>query len=254
MQGPSISFNNVSLNLNNTQILDDVSFDIESGSIHCIIGANGGGKTSLIRSMLKQMPHTGDIKISWQGNKTVGYVPQSLEFDKTLPVTLLDFMTLTCQRRPAFLGLSKNMRPQIEEVLERFGLANKAQHKLGSLSGGERQRTLFAQAFIPAPSLLVLDEPMTGLDVDGAELFSNVIQEFVEEGGTVVWINHDIRQVSQVADKLTYIDRTVKLDGVPSTMLSSDAAQLLFPTLSFESSTTGSGTKSDKKSGKKEAS
>ena len=65
MQGPSISFKNVSLNLSNTQILEDVSFDIAAGSIHCIVGSNGGGKTSLLRSMLGQMPHTGDIDIQW---------------------------------------------------------------------------------------------------------------------------------------------------------------------------------------------
>lgn len=233
MQGPSISFKNVSLNLNNTQILDKVSFDIAAGSIHCIIGANGGGKTSLIRAMLKQMPHTGDININWHKNRHIGYVPQSLEFDKTLPVTVLDFMTLACQTRPAFLGINKKIRPQIEQVLEQFGLANKLNHKLGSLSGGERQRTLFAQAFIPQPSLLVLDEPMTGLDVDGAELFLGIVQNFIEQGGTVVWINHDIRQVSELADQVTYIDQTVKLNGPPSEVLLSGTAQKLFPTLSF---------------------
>ena len=233
MQGPSISFNNVSLNLNNTQILDKVTFDIAAGSIHCIIGANGGGKTSLVRSMLKQMPHTGDITINWQSNRHVGYVPQSLEFDKTLPVTVLDFMTIACQRRPAFLGLNKKVRSEIEHVLEQFGLANKVKHKLGSLSGGERQRTLFAQAFIPKPSLLVLDEPMTGLDVEGSELFLNVVQNFVQEGGTVVWINHDIRQVSELADQVTYIDKTLRLNGAPKEVLLSGTAQELFPTLSF---------------------
>lgn len=233
MQGPSISFKNVNLNLNNTQILEDVNFEIEAGSIHCIIGANGGGKTSLIRSMLRQMPHTGDIKIHWGDNRSVGYVPQTLDFDKTLPVTVLDFMTLACQRKPSFLGLTKKMRPEIEQVLSQFGLAKKLDHKLGSLSGGERQRTLFAQAFVPQPSLLVLDEPMTGLDVDGAELFLTVIQGFVKAGGTVVWINHDIRQVSQVADQLTYIDRTIKLDGKPKEVLLTGTAHELFPTLSF---------------------
>ncbi|MBX2847199.1 MAG: metal ABC transporter ATP-binding protein [Acidiferrobacterales bacterium] len=233
MQGPSISFKNVSLNLNNTQILDNVSFDVAAGSIHCIIGANGGGKTSLVRSMLKQMPHTGDITINWQENRNVGYVPQSLDFDKTMPVTVLDFMTMACQSRPVFLGLSNKVRPQLEQVLEQFGMADKLNHKLGSLSGGERQRTLFAQAFVPKPSLLVLDEPMTGLDVEGAELFLKVLQDFIAEGGTVIWVNHDIRQVSELADKVTYIDGSVKFDGAPQEVLVSGAAEKLFPTLSF---------------------
>jgi zinc transport system ATP-binding protein len=238
MQGPSINFKNVGLNLGNTQILEDVTFNIESGSIHCIIGANGGGKTSLIRSMLGQMPHTGEIDINWQSDSTIGYVPQSLEFDKTLPVTLLDFITLTCQRRPAFLGPSKKTRQQIELALERVGLAHKHHTKLGSLSGGERQRALFAQAFIPQPSLLVLDEPMTGLDVTGGELLLDIIQTFTHDGGTVVWINHDIAQVNKIADRLTYIDKTALLDGKPQEVFSSDIAHTLFPTLKLTQTTT----------------
>jgi len=96
MQGPSIEFQNVNLTLGNTRILEDVTFSVRAGEIHCIVGANGGGKTSLIRSMLGQMPHSGEISINWHDNQTIGYVPQTLEFDKTLPVTVLDFMGLTC--------------------------------------------------------------------------------------------------------------------------------------------------------------
>lgn len=231
MLGPSIEFRSVSLTLGNTQILEDVSFDVMAGTIHCIIGANGGGKTSLVRAMLGQMPHTGDITIRWQGDRTVGYVPQNLEFDTTLPVTVLDFVTMACQRRPAFLGSSGGTRQQINNVLEQFGLADKRHYKLGNLSGGERQRTLFAQAFIPKPSLLVLDEPMAGLDEAGAALLLEVIERFVGEGRTVMWINHDIAQVSKVANQLTYINRAVMLNGVPQEVLQSDTAQILFPTL-----------------------
>ena len=79
MQGPSIEFVNVNLTLGNTRILQDVNFSVSAGEIHCVIGANGGGKTSLIRSMLGQMPHTGNITINWHDNTTVGYVPQTLE-------------------------------------------------------------------------------------------------------------------------------------------------------------------------------
>src|SRR6187549_3921430 len=110
MQGPSISFEHVTLELGNTRILDDVSFHIRAGTIHCIVGANGGGKTSLIRSLIGQMPHSGDITIQWKEGKVVGYVPQALDFDKSLPITVMDFMAMTCQRRPIFLGVSRQRR------------------------------------------------------------------------------------------------------------------------------------------------
>lgn len=236
INGPSIEICDVNLRLGNTQILKDINFSVRAGTIHCIIGANGGGKTSLIRSILGQMPHTGKIEINWGENsksRTIGYVPQYLNFDLTLPVTLNDFLTIATQHRPVFLGATKGRREQVSAALDKFGLANRRHAKLGSLSGGERQRTIFAQAFIPEPSLLVLDEPMTGLDVAGGELLLSVVREFTQSGGTIIWINHDITQVYEVADQLTYIDTTVMLDGPPREVLSSGAAKKLFPTLQF---------------------
>lgn len=231
MKGPSIEFENVSLALGATRILDNVSFRIESGAVHCIVGANGGGKTSLIRSMLGQMPHTGRIVIDWHDNQVTGYVPQSLDFDKALPLTVRDFIAMTCQRRPVFLGVPRSRRDGIEGALDRVGLKDKTKFKMGGLSGGERQRVLFAQALIPEPSLLVLDEPLTGLDLAGKEIIERAIADFAAGGGTIVWINHDIVQVNEVADAMTYIDRRVLLNGAPGDVLDSGTALELFPTL-----------------------
>jgi zinc transport system ATP-binding protein len=233
MQGPSIEFAGVNLTLGNTRILEDVSFSIRAGTIHCVVGANGGGKTSLVRSLLGQMPHSGRISIEWQQGRVIGYVPQALDFDKSLPVTVSDFMAMTGQRRPAFLGLSRSRRQHVQKVLERFDVQDKLHARLGSLSGGERQRVLFAQAMIPEPALLVLDEPTTGLDLSGKDILERAIREFAAAGGTVVWINHDIIQVGQMADALTYVDRRVLLDGAPREVLASGTAAQLFPTLAL---------------------
>jgi zinc transport system ATP-binding protein len=231
VRGPSIEFRDVGLILGNTEILRGVSFEVRAGSLHCIVGANGGGKTSLVRSLLGQMPHSGDIAIHWGESRVIGYVPQTLDFDKSLPVTVADFMAMTTQRRPVFLGLARRTRTAIEGALVRLGLADKAGARLGSLSGGERQRVLFAQALIPEPALLVLDEPMTGLDLAGKEILERAIVEFVRAGGTALWINHDIVQVHELADAMTYVNRTVLLDGAPREVLATGTAEQLFPTL-----------------------
>jgi len=231
MRGPSIEFQNVQLTLGTTRVLEDISFQVRSGAVHCIVGANGGGKTSLIRSLLGQMPHSGRIAVDWQDNRLTGYVPQSLDFDKTLPITVRDFIAMTSQRRPVFLGVTRLRRKQIDAALEQVGLNGKGGFKLGGLSGGERQRVLFAQALIPEPSLLVLDEPMTGLDLGGKKIIEQAVADFAAGGGTVIWINHDIVQVGEVADAMTYIDRRVLLDGAPAEVLKSGAAMKLFPTL-----------------------
>ena len=143
-----------------------MSFKVRAGTIHCIVGANGGGKTSLVRSLLGQMPHSGRISIEWHDNRVIGYVPQSLDFDKSLPITVRDFMAMAT---PAPARVPRRVagaaRARSSATLERLGLAGKLDAKLGSLSGGERQRVLLAQALIPEPALLVLDEPTTGLDL-----------------------------------------------------------------------------------------
>jgi zinc transport system ATP-binding protein len=233
VRGPSIDFDRVGLSLGNTEILRDVSLKVRAGTVHCIVGANGGGKTSLVRSLLGQMPHTGRIAVHWAEGRVVGYVPQALDFDKSLPITVADFMAMTCQRRPVFFGLARSTRAAIDAALERLGLAGKRNTRLGSLSGGERQRVLFAQALIPEPALLVLDEPMTGLDLTGKEILEQAIVGFAKAGGTVLWINHDIVQVHALADSLTYVNRTVLLDGAPREVLATGAAAELFPTLTL---------------------
>ena len=235
MQGPAIEFERVNLTLGATSILEDVSFNVEAATLPCIVGANGGGKTSLVRSLLGQMPHSGRISIEWRDGRVIGYVPQSLDFDKSLPITVRDFLAMTTQRRPVFLGVSRARRAEIERTLARLGLAGKLQAKLGSLSGGERQRVLLAQALIPEPALLVLDEPTTGLDVAGKEILQSTIIEFVKAGGTAVWINHDIGQVSKIADAVTYVDRKVLLNGAPRDVLAGGAAARLFPSLALAS-------------------
>lgn len=231
MHGPSIEFTGVSLALGNTRVLEDVSFSVRAGSIHCIVGANGGGKTSLVRSLLGQMPHIGSIEVRWQEGRVIGYVPQVLDFDRSLPVTVTDFMAMTGQRRPAFLGLSKARRGKVDEVLERMGLKERRRTMLGNLSGGERQRLLFAQAMVPEPALLVLDEPTAGVDLSGEDIIEGAIRDFARGGGTVLWINHDLAQVREIADAMTCINRRVLLDGPPREVLAGTQAARLFPGL-----------------------
>lgn len=213
MHGPRVTFSEVSLDLGGTPILDRVSFEVKPGEIHCLIGPNGGGKTSLIRSLLGEMPHTGRISVEWRESRVIGYVPQLLDLDKTLPVTVGDFFALIVQRRPAFMGLRRDLRDKVSATLERVGLGGKQQRKLGDLSGGERQRVLFAQALMPEPALLVLDEPMTAMDKSGARILEQAVLDVAEAGATIVWIAHDLEQVRRTADAVTCINRQVRFSG-----------------------------------------
>ena len=232
MSGPSIQCQQLGLSLGGVDILSGIDLTIPAGEIHCVIGPNGGGKTSFVRSLLGQMPHTGNIEMRWNSDAkqhTIGYVPQFLDFDKSLPVSVDDFMAMVCNhKRPAFAGFSRGKRELAERALERVGLAGKCKTQLGSLSGGERQRMLFAQALIPQPELLILDEPMTSLDNRGEEIFLSLIEELRSQGVTIVWIAHDLQQVRELAATISCIDRTLVYVGPPQPFLDSDTAAKLF--------------------------
>lgn len=215
MRGPAIVFENVSLRLGGAQILEEVSFRIEPGALHCLVGPNGGGKTSLVRALLGQMPHTGTVRLEGEFTKPLGYVPQLPDFDRNVPMTVNDVMALLGQRRPAFLGSNKAVKAANLQALERTGVAAMVDKPFGSLSGGQRQRVLLAQAISPAPWLLILDEPTAGVDEAGVRLVEALVAELNSQGVTILWINHDIQQVKRIAQSMTVINRRILFHGAP---------------------------------------
>ncbi|PBP40222.1 manganese ABC transporter ATP-binding protein [Pseudomonas syringae] len=228
-QGPGIEFNQVSLTLGRTTILDQVHFNVRAGSVHALVGPNGGGKSSLIKTLLGQTPHQGQLSLLWPATPgLIGYVPQALEFDRGLPMTVDDFMAAMCQRRPAFLGLSKHYAAAIGEALERVGMQDKRKRRMGALSGGERQRVLLAQGLIPAPQLLVLDEPMSALDEAGIQVFERLLGDWRRSGITVLWIEHDLDAVRRLADQVTGLNRRILFDEPAATALTPERLLTLF--------------------------
>jgi zinc transport system ATP-binding protein len=226
--GPTINFNNVNLTLGNTVVLDNVNVDVREGTIHCIIGPNGGGKSSLIKSLLGQMPHEGEISVTWNSGQTIGYVPQSLNFDVTLPITVEDLMIAISQDKPVFFGIRKSNHLVLSEALQTVRMDSKRKRLFGQLSGGERQRVVFAQALIPKPDLLILDEPMTGIDPAGEKIITEAVRSLNQEGVTVIWINHDLQCVKEVADEVTCVNRRIVFSGAPNKVLTPERILSLF--------------------------
>ncbi len=152
MQGPSISLDGVSLKYGDNLILQDIQTQFEAGQCHIIMGPNGGGKTSLLRSVLGLTPFNGDISVHWPDpNQTrqtgkIGYVPQKAMFEASLPLTVMDFVLLNQTRVPLFWRRKTQQTQHALAQLERVGMAARSGRRMGQLSGGEQQRVLFAQA------------------------------------------------------------------------------------------------------------
>lgn len=228
MSGIKIEIKNLNLTLSNTEILKNVNLTIEAGEIHCLVGPNGGGKTSLLRCILGQMPFDGSIKMYYDGDKSIGYVPQVLDFERTLPITVEDFMAMTCQIKPCFFGLSKEVKDTVDGLLKKLDIYDKRKRLLGNLSGGERQRVLLAQSLYPQPKLLILDEPLTGIDKIGEEYFKKIIYELKSQGVTILWIHHNLVQVREMADTVTCIKGGVLFSGNPKVELADDKIMRIF--------------------------
>ncbi|PKF63320.1 metal ABC transporter ATP-binding protein [Psychromonas sp. psych-6C06] len=221
--GPSISLNAVSLSYEHNPVLTQISSTLEAGQCHVIMGPNGGGKTSLLRSILGLTPFKGQIAVNWLDDLIgkIGYVPQKATFEASLPLTVLDFILLNQSRFPLFFKSHKKHKQKALAQLQRVGMADRALLRMGQLSGGEQQRVLFAQALLDNPELLILDEPANGMDEQGVRYFEELISALVREQKTVIMVHHDISAVRRLQGKVHVVNRVLIESG--------DAREILKP-------------------------
>ena len=208
--GPALRLQNVSLQLGATRILQGIDWQVHAGEVHALVGPNGCGKSSLIKTVLGMQPHTGSVTLHWPGPQpgVLAYVPQAIECDRTLPMTVQDFMgCMLQQERPLYLGLRRAVRERLLGALERVGMAHKIDRRMGDLSGGERQRVLLAQSLLPPAQIVLLDEPMAALDRAGMDVFESLLAQWRSQGATVVWVEHDLAAVRRLADRVTALTR-----------------------------------------------
>ena len=169
------------VDMGGADILRDVSFHLHCGQIVALIGPNGAGKSSLFKAVLGQIPHSGAIEFQKAGGKhtrpLIGYVPQSPAFDRGDPVSVFDFFSAAISSWPVFLPTPKRLRRRVLSCLERVHGADLIDKRMGALSGGELQRVLMAMALEPLPHILILDEPLSGVDIDGERQLLDMLDE-----------------------------------------------------------------------------
>jgi zinc transport system ATP-binding protein len=209
-------------------LLAGVSFTVRRGSIHVVVGPNGAGKSTLLAGILGQTSFSGTIVANWRGAGRIGYLPQSFGVDRTLPVTVADFLALARQRWPVCFGIERGTRRRIGELLARVGLESLGDRPLSVLSGGELRRVLLANAIDPLPELLLLDEPASGLDEMAVVQMEDILLALQREAGmTVLMVSHDLDQVRRLADRVTVLNRAVQRDGPPAEVLTADLPGIL---------------------------
>ena len=219
--------NNIGVKIGNDVILKDVSIHIHCGELTVIIGRNGAGKSTLLKAILGEIPHTGDISfVDKKDNITrkikIGYVPQSINVERHMPTTVYDLFASCITHIPVFLRKDKKIYNEIKEQLKIFGAEELIDKSIGDLSGGELQRVLISIATKPTPNLLILDEPVSGIDRNGIQDFYQIINKLkTEYDMSIIMVSHDLDLAKKYADKVILLDKEVIKEGKPEDVFES---------------------------------
>ncbi|MBR7092515.1 MAG: metal ABC transporter ATP-binding protein [Clostridia bacterium] len=225
-----LQMEHITVRRDDVTLIEDVGLHVHCGEMLAIIGRNGAGKSTLLKTILGEIPHEGTLVFSGHDGKAIrraapriGYVPQALQLDKDSPATVYDMAMALTSRYPIFLPPRRRQKQALAEHLQRFDVAHLIDRPVGRLSGGELQRVMLAVATTPKPDVLVLDEPVSGVDRAGLQAFYEQIDQLRQEDMVLLLVSHDLPYVKEKADKVLLLDRTVRAYGTPEEVFSSEA-------------------------------
>ncbi len=227
MEQPILKVEGLNVELNQNQILSNVSFEVKEKETLVILGPNGAGKTILFRALLGLVPYQGTVK--WREGTKISYVPQRLSVERDLPVTTREF-----------LKLKGGTEPEITKALAAVGFEENKPHaghlrdhilnrKIGVLSGGEFQRVLIAWALLGHPNVLLFDEPTAGVDISSEVTVYSLLHQLKEkENLTILLISHELEVVYHFATSVLCLNKKSVCYGPPREALNSESLTKLF--------------------------
>ena len=226
----AIEVRNLEVELGGVEVLKGVNARFREGEITALIGPNGAGKTTLLLAIMDMVPYRGEVLFqSRRGRPAIGYVPQQLDFDRGLPVTVMDFLCLSRQRLPVWISHRREVEKKARETLALVEAGHLAGRRLGSLSGGELQRTLLAMALSDDPEIMLLDEPASAVDKTGEEMFMKLVKGLQQERKlALVMVSHDLSMVTKLADQVICLNRQVLNEGKVSDVLTEQTLAACF--------------------------
>jgi ABC-type Mn2+/Zn2+ transport system ATPase subunit len=200
-------------------VLSGASFALEPGTIAAVLGPNGGGKTTLFRALLGDLPvRAGSVEL----DDPPAYVPQTDRTRLDFPVSALDVVLMGAYgRTPAWRRVARGDRVAAQRALERVGLADRARRRFGALSGGQRQRVLIARALLQDRPVLLLDEPLSGVDAASAAQIEGVFEDLRAEGRVLLVATHDVEQARRW-DRVVCLNGEQIAVGAPGEVLTTD--------------------------------
>ena len=217
-----VDIEKLSVDYSGIKALDGISFGIDEGDFLGIIGPNGAGKSTLFRCMLGlDTQYDGtikffdrDIRDSRKYLSQVGYVPQKPVVDRNFPATIREIVSMS---------QNSNDSKKVEEALQKVWMHELADRRIGDLSVGQQQRIFIAKALVNSPRILILDEPVIGLDVYNQDLFFQILSELnTKEKISIIWSSHDLDAVERLANKVACLNKTLFFHGISQEFFSDD--------------------------------
>ena len=217
-----VEIENLSVDFSGIKALDGISFGIDEGDFLGIIGPNGAGKSTLFKCMLGlRTQYDGtirffgqDIKDSKKYLSQIGFVPQKPVIDKNFPATVREIVSMS---------QNSNDSKKVDEVLQKVWMHELADRRIGDLSIGQQQRIFIAKALVNSPRILILDEPVIGLDVYNQDLFFQILSELnTKEKISIIWSSHDLDAVERLANKVACLNKTLFFHGISEKFFSDD--------------------------------
>ncbi len=217
----------LSLSYDGKTVLTDVNFSVSAGDYLCIVGENGSGKSTLIKALISlKKPSDGEILFGdGISGRNIGYLPQQTAFQRDFPAKVREIVISGCLGRDDFCPFYKaSDKKRAEEAMQRMAISDLAENSFATLSGGQKQRVILARALCAAEKMLLLDEPVTGLDPSSAkELYSLISDLNKNDGMTVIMVSHDIGHSLKYANKILHLDKSVRFFGTKEDYISSSS-------------------------------
>jgi zinc transport system ATP-binding protein len=234
---PVIELEDVAFGYTATPVVEDISLRIDRGEYVAVVGPNGSGKSTLLRLMLGlNRPDSGQARLfgapshRFDDGSRIGYVAQHASASKEMPITVREVVKMGRFPHVGFGRLSQRDWQIVDRALDTVGMTAFADRRVTQLSGGQRQRTFIARALAGEADLLVLDEPTVGVDAESVEAFYELLDSLHGDGITILLIEHDLRAVTEHAERVVCLNREVYFDGPTTEFVDSDALARAFGT------------------------
>ena len=225
---------NLSVSKQETDILNNINLHIHCGELTAIIGPNGAGKSTLLKALIGEEKYRGTLEFVDENNKKytpiIGYVPQKISNNNQgIPISVLEFIATSLSDFPVCFGIKTKIKQKSLEVLKKTSAEHLARKRLSELSGGEIQRVMLSFALAANPNILLLDEPISGIDHNGVAEFWNVINQVrLLNDIAIIIVSHDFGQVKKYANSVVLLDKTILKTAPPEEIFESKEFKEVF--------------------------